>query len=156
MQKGWSATRVPFSPFHERGGAPSRPGQGVYLGSMGLPSDPIRPLLALNTKVVLLALTVAALTAAGVFFQKINGVRVGNVFLSGWILLATICFFPTFLITNKVFLMGGRVSVFIPLTAATYVFSMLIGRFYFRETVSSARWVGCALIIAGVAAIARG
>jgi uncharacterized membrane protein len=115
-----------------------------------------RPLLALNTKVVVLALTVAALTAAGTFFQKVNGVRVGHVFLSGWIVLATICFFPTFLITNKVFLMGGKMSVFVPLTAATYVLSMVAGRFYFGETVSWDKWLGCLLIVAGVGAIARG
>lgn len=123
---------------------------------MDLPSDPIRPFFTLNTKVVLLALTVAGLTATGTFFQKLNGVRVGNVFLSGWLVLATICFFPTFVITNKVFLMGGKMSVFVPLTAATYVLSMVAGRFYFREAVSWDKWLGCALIIAGVGTIARG
>lgn len=128
----------------------------MYLGIVNFPNDPMRSLLSLNAKVALLALAVAGLTAAGVFFQKLNGIRVGNVFLSGWLILATLCFFPTFVITNKVFLMGGKVSVFVPLTAATYVFSILIGRFYFREAVSSVRWTGCALIIAGVAAIARG
>jgi uncharacterized membrane protein len=121
-----------------------------------LPSDSIRPLVTLNTKVILLALTVAGLTAGGTFFQKLNGVRVGNLFVSGWLLLATVCFFPTFLITNKVFLMGGKMSVFVPLTAATYVLSMLAGRFYFREAVSWDKWLGCALIIAGVGTIARG
>ena len=109
-----------------------------------------------DTRVVLLGVLIAALTAAGTFFQKLNGVRVGNVWLSGWLVLATICFFPTFVITNKVFLMGGKVSVFVPATAATYVFSMLVGRFYFGEDVSYARWCGCALIMAGVATIARG
>jgi drug/metabolite transporter (DMT)-like permease len=123
---------------------------------VSLPNDPDRALLALNTKIVLLALSVAALTAAGTFFQKLNSVRLGSVFLSGWLVLATICFFPTFLITNKAFLMGGKISVFVPLTAATYVLSMLAGRFYFREVVSWDKWLGCALIIAGVGAIARG
>jgi len=109
-----------------------------------------------DTRVVLLGLCVAALTAAGTFFQKLNGVRVGNPWLSGWLILATICFFPTFVITNKVFLMGGKVSVFVPATAATYAFSMLTGRFYFGEDVSYGRWCGCGLILAGVATIARG
>ncbi len=126
------------------------------LGCVDLFNVTTRPLFALNVKVVVLALTVAALTAAGTFFQKINGVRMGHVVLSGWILLATFCFFPTFLITNKVFLMGGKMSVFVPLTAATYVFSMLAGRFYFGETLSWDKWCGCFLIIAGVGAIARG
>jgi drug/metabolite transporter (DMT)-like permease len=118
--------------------------------------DPPRALLTLDTKVALLGLCSAALTAAGTFFQKLNGVRAGNAFLSGWLILACICFFPTFVIANKVFLMGGRMSLFVPATAAAYVFSMLIGRFYFGEEVSLNRWFGCALIMAGVGAIARG
>jgi drug/metabolite transporter (DMT)-like permease len=47
-------------------------------------------------------------------------------------------------------------SVFVPVTATMYVLSMLLGRFYFGEAVSWASWIGCALIVAGVAAIARG
>jgi drug/metabolite transporter (DMT)-like permease len=119
-------------------------------------ADSTRSFLSPDARVVLLGLVIAALTAAGVFFQKVNGVRIGNPWLSGWLVLAAICFFPTFVITNKVFLMGGKVSVLVPATAATYVFSMLTGRYYFGEEVSNTRWFGCALIIAGVAAIARG
>jgi uncharacterized membrane protein len=141
----------PRSSGHWRNGRPM-----CMLGCVDLYDVTARPLVTLNTKVVVLALTVAALTAAGTFFQKINGVRVGHMFLSGWILLATFCFFPTFLITNKVFLMGGKMSVFVPLTAATYVFSMLAGRFYFGETLSWDKWFGCLLIILGVGTIARG
>jgi drug/metabolite transporter (DMT)-like permease len=118
--------------------------------------DSTRPFLTLGTKVALLGLCTAALTAAGIFFQKINGMRGGSLFVSGWLVLAIICFFPTFLIANKVFLMGGRMSLFVPATAMTYVFSMLAGRLYFGEEVSFARWVGCALIVAGVGVIARG
>jgi uncharacterized membrane protein len=118
--------------------------------------DSTRPLLTLDTKVVLLALCTAALTAAGVVFQKVNGLREGNVFLSGWLVLATACFFPTFLISNKVFLMGGKMSLYVPVTALTYVLSMLVGRFYFGEGISWGRWLGCALILAGIGAIALG
>jgi len=120
------------------------------------PVDQARSLLALDTKVILFGLCTAALTAAGTFFQKLNGVRFGNAFLSGWLLLAAICFFPTFIITNKVFLMGGRMSLFVPATAAAYVFSMLVGRYYFGEEVSYNRWFGCALIVVGVGVVARG
>ena len=119
-------------------------------------AEPTRSFLSFDAKVVVFGLVIAALNSAGTFFQKINGVRSGNPWLSGWLVLAAICFFPTFVITNKVFLMGGKVSVFVPAMAATYFFSMLLGRFYFGEDVSSTRWFGCALIIAGVAAIARG
>ena len=118
--------------------------------------DPPRTLLPSDTKVLLLGLCTAALMAAGTFFQKLNGVRAGNPFVSGWLVLSTVCFLPTFVIANKVFLMGGRMSLFVPATAATYVFSMLVGRFYFGEEVSYVRWGGCALIMVGVAIIARG
>jgi uncharacterized membrane protein len=123
---------------------------------MQSPVDHARPLLTLDTKVVLLGLCTAALTTAGTFFQKLNGVRIGNPVLSGWLVLATICFFPTFVITNKVFLMGGRMSLFVPATAAAYVFSMLVGRYSFGEEVSYNRWFGCALILVGVGVVARG
>ncbi len=119
--------------------------------------DQAKTLLSLDAKVFLLGLTNATLTTAGIFFQKINGTRAGNnAYLSWWLVLATTCFFPTFIITNKVFLMGGRMSLYVPATAATYLLSMLLGRYYFGETVSFARWFGCALIILGVGAIARG
>jgi drug/metabolite transporter (DMT)-like permease len=109
-----------------------------------------------STTVALLALATATLTAAGIFFQKLNGVRSGHPFVSGWLLLAVICFFPTFIITNKVFLLGGRMSVYVPVTASSYVLTMLAGRFYFHEVVSWDKWLGCGLILAGVAAIVRG
>lgn len=112
--------------------------------------------LTTETRVALYALATALLNSAGTFFQKLNGVRGGsNSFLTGWLLLATACYFPTFVLTNKAFLIGGKVSLFVPLTALTYVFSMLAGRFYFGELVSGGRWLGCALIVAGVGAIAR-
>jgi uncharacterized membrane protein len=123
---------------------------------IGEPGEPAKFLLSLDAKVILLALLTATLTAGGTFFQKLNGVRAGNAIISFWLVLATICFFPTFVITNKVFLMGGRMSLFVPITAATYFFSMLASRFYFQEDVSVARWFGCGLIVAGVTIIAHG
>jgi uncharacterized membrane protein len=112
--------------------------------------------LASDAEVAIWGLCTAALTAAGIFFQKLNGVRAGHPLLSPWLALAVICFFPTFLIANKIFLLGGRMSLFVPATAANYVFSMLISRYYFGEEVSYTRWFGCALIVAGVTAIAGG
>jgi uncharacterized membrane protein len=119
-----------------------------------MPLDESR--IVLDTKVVLLALLTATLTATGTLFQKLNGMRAGNsVWLSGWLILATMCFFPTFVITNKVFAMGGRISLFVPITAMSYVLSMMIGRFYFGEIVAWDKWLGCALIVAGIGVIVR-
>ena len=112
--------------------------------------------VASDAEVAVWGLCTAALTAAGIFFQKLNGVRSGHPLVSPWLALAVICFFPTFVIANKIFLMGGRMSLFVPVTAANYVFSMVVSRYYFGEEVSYTRWFGCALIVAGVTAIARG
>jgi hypothetical protein len=120
------------------------------------PLEPRGFTLTLDTKVLLLGLLTAALTAAGVFFQKLNGVRAGNAYVSPWLALAVACFFPTFIIGNKVFLMGGKMSLYILATSATYVFSIAIGRMCFGEGVSIGRWVGCGLIVIGVAVTARG
>jgi drug/metabolite transporter (DMT)-like permease len=122
----------------------------VPIGSGG------RTVLPSDTAVALLALCTAVLTAAGIFFQKLNGMREGGALVSWWLALSVACFFPTFVIANKVFLMGGKMSLFVPLTATTYVLSMLVGRFYFGESVSVVRWIGCGLILVGIGAIARG
>jgi drug/metabolite transporter (DMT)-like permease len=112
-------------------------------------------ILSPDGRVVLAGFAVAALTAAGNFFQKLNGIRGGNAFVSVWLVLATVCFFPTFVIANKVFLMGGRLSLFVPATATAYVFSMVVGRVCFDEPVAWDKWLGCLLILAGVAVIVR-
>jgi drug/metabolite transporter (DMT)-like permease len=113
-------------------------------------------LLSPDARVVLAGFGVAALTAAGNFFQKLNGVRGGNAFVSVWLVLATVCFFPTFVIANKVFLMGGKLSLFVPATATAYVFSVIVGKVCFDEPVDWDKWLGCLLILAGVAVLVRG
>jgi drug/metabolite transporter (DMT)-like permease len=123
--------------------------------AMQTPVDPAPQLLSPDTRVVLLGFCVAALTSAGNFFQKLNGVRGGNAYVSVWLLLATACFFPTYVIANKVFLMGGKLSLFVPATATAYVFSIIVGRLYFGEPVAWDKWFGCLLILAGVGTIVR-
>jgi drug/metabolite transporter (DMT)-like permease len=121
-------------------------------------SQPLLPpptLLGLDAKVVLLALVTAALTTAGLSLQKVNEVRGGGL-LSGWLVLAVVCFLPTFFITNLAFAIGGRISLYVPVTAAQYVLTLLAGRYLFHEAIAWDKWLGCALILAGVAAIARG
>lgn len=45
-------------------------------------------------------------------------------------------------------------SFALPLTAASYPLSALMARFYLREDVGTARWIGTLLITAGVAIVA--
>lgn len=118
--------------------------------------DHARALLSLDAKVVIFGLLNATLMTVGMCLQKLNGMRGGHPLWSGWLLLSLVCFAPTFPIANKVFLAGGRMSLFIPMGALSYVLAMLAGRFYFGEIVSMTKWAGCALILAGVTVTARG
>jgi drug/metabolite transporter (DMT)-like permease len=119
-------------------------------------TQPLPPpsVLGIDAKVVLLALATAALTTGGLFFQKLNEQRSGAL-ISGWIALSLVCFLPTFFITNLAFQLGGRMSLYVPVTAAQYVLTLLAGRYFFNEAVPWDKWLGCALILAGVGAIAR-
>ena len=47
-------------------------------------------------------------------------------------------------------------SFALPLTAASYPLAALLARFYLREEVGTARWIGTLLITAGVAIVALG
>ena len=98
----------------------------------------------------------AVLMALGLFFQKLNGTRGGNVWITPYLALATLAYFPTFIIGNKVFAIGGRMSLYVPVTAASYLISMVVGRMYFAEPVSPLRWVGGVVIILGVTLVASG
>jgi drug/metabolite transporter (DMT)-like permease len=111
--------------------------------------------ISTDTKVVALGVFNAVLMAAGTFFQKLNGVREGHIMISPWIVLATLCYMPTFFIGNWVYQMGGRLSVFVPLTALTYVLTLALGRFFFKESVNLTQVAGCVLILGGVALISR-
>jgi drug/metabolite transporter (DMT)-like permease len=53
-------------------------------------------------------------------------------------------------------LQGADLSFALPLTAASYPLATLLARFYLREDVGSARWLGILLITAGVAIVALG
>lgn len=53
-------------------------------------------------------------------------------------------------------LRGSDLSFALPLTAGSYPLAALLARFYLREEVGTARWIGTALITAGVAIVAFG
>lgn len=110
---------------------------------------------ALHVKVLLLAVLNAVLVTAGASFQKLNAVRSSNVVVSGWLIAAAACLVPTFFIGNVAFAIGGRMSHFVPVTAVTYVLSLVVGKVAFCEDVGTDKVVGCLLIVAGVALIAR-
>lgn len=53
------------------------------------------------------------------------------------------------LLTRMALLSLADLSFVLPLTATSYVFSTLLGRFFLSEQVSSGRWLGTALIFLG-------
>ncbi len=106
-----------------------------------------------DLKVILLAVLNACLITGGVGFQKLNAIRGGNPFFSGWIVGAFICLAPTFFIGNIAFVIGGRMSVFIPVISIHYVLIALMGHWLFDEGLAPQQVLGLGLIVAGVALI---
>ncbi len=74
---------------------------------------------------------------------------------SGWIwagLLLMIVHVGLYMLALK----GADLSLALPLTAAAYPLAALLARFYLREEVGTARWIGTLVITAGVAIVALG
>ena len=110
--------------------------------------------LSVDTKVVLLGILNALLITTGVVFQKF-ATRGGSVLGNAWTIAALAAYLPTFFIGNLAFAIGGRASVFVPVTALTYVLVTIAGKLLFGESVGAPNVAGIALIVAGVAFIAR-
>lgn len=112
-------------------------------------------MLSTHVKVILLSVLNAALVAGGGAFQRLNAERHGHPIWSGWMLLAIACLAPSFLVVTWAYSIGGKMSLFVPVTASGYVFSLLIARLGFREEVGWLDWLGCFVVIVGVAITAR-
>jgi drug/metabolite transporter (DMT)-like permease len=81
--------------------------------------------------------------------QALAGLR------NGWIgtgLLLLIIHIGLYMLALK----GSDLSFALPLTAAAYPLAALLARFYLREDVGTARWIGTLLITLGVAIVALG
>jgi uncharacterized membrane protein len=74
---------------------------------------------------------------------------------NGWI-VAGVVLLGLHLALYLLALRRADLSFALPLTAASYPLSALMARFYLREDVGTARWIGTLLIAAGVAIVALG
>ncbi len=72
---------------------------------------------------------------------------------NGWI-VAGVILLGLHLVLYLLALRRADLSFALPLTAASYPLSALLARFYLREDVGTARWIGTLLITAGVAIVA--
>ena len=74
---------------------------------------------------------------------------------NGWI-AAGVILLGLHLVLYLLALRHADLSFALPMTAASYPLSALLARFYLREDVGTARWIGTLLITAGVAIVALG
>jgi drug/metabolite transporter (DMT)-like permease len=74
---------------------------------------------------------------------------------NGWV-AAGIALLGVHLALYLLALRRADLSFALPLTAASYPLSALLARYYLREDVGTARWIGTLLIAAGVAIVALG
>jgi drug/metabolite transporter (DMT)-like permease len=114
---------------------------------------------------LIMLVAVVALTAGETLLSKgMKQVgRVGSgwtrqaaaVLRDGWI-GAGLCLLLIHLGLYMLALKGADLSFALPLTALSYPLAALLARFYLREDVGAARWIGTFLITVGVAVVAMG
>lgn len=108
-----------------------------------------------------LFLLAIATSAAGQFFLKMGALRLGKVNAINWSshlfgvfttpeLLTGLCFYGIGALAYILVLTRVNLSVAGPAAALIYIFSVLMGYFFFRETIPVNRAVGLGLIICGV------
>ena len=68
----------------------------------------------------------------------------------GWLVASAACLLPTFFIGSLAFSIGGKLSLFFPVTAIGYLFTQLVAQIAFRERTDAVSWLGVCLIVAGV------
>jgi len=73
----------------------------------------------------------------------------GDILTNWWLLASGICLISATIFWGYI-LKHFEFSVAYPLTAFSFVFGMLAAVFVFHENVSLMRWIGVALIVAGV------
>lgn len=105
---------------------------------------------------------IAILTSAtGQFLLKAGALKLGKVNASNWIghlfgvlmtpeLLAGLCCYGVGSVAYILLLTRVNLSVAGPSAALTYIFSVLVGYFFFREAIPLSRALGLGLIICGV------
>jgi drug/metabolite transporter (DMT)-like permease len=76
---------------------------------------------------------------------------VGN----GWVVSGAVLL-ALHLVLYATALAGADLSLVMPITAASYPLGALLARFFLHEEVNLARWLGTAIIAAGVAVVAWG
>ena len=118
----------------------------------------IQVLLIMLAAVVALALGETALAKGMKQTARVEGTWVElalAIMRNGWVLAGS----ALLVVHLGLYLLALRradLSFALPLTAASYLLSALLARFYLHEHVGTARWLGTFLITAGVAIVVLG
>lgn len=86
----------------------------------------------------------------GGIWAQVRGIVGNGHVLLGTLLMAS--YFGLYMLALK----WADFSFVLPLTAASYLFGLLLARFYLDETVTPARWIGTLIITAGVLVVGLG
>lgn len=117
----------------------------------------------LGIALIAILLLVSGQTLLKLGLNAIGGVRLFTgdalnsllgVFRTPWIILGFVCYGTSALLWLDV-LSKLDFSMAFPMVSLTYVFSLLIGRFIFHETVGVERILGVALILSGLFFVIR-
>jgi multidrug transporter EmrE-like cation transporter len=74
--------------------------------------------------------------------------------LNTWV-IAGICLLAIWMVTQLSLLSWADLSYVMPVTASSYILTAVLGAVALGETVSTAHWLGIALIFLGVAVVGR-
>jgi uncharacterized membrane protein len=112
-----------------------------------------------------LILAVVVLEVLGNFFLSVGMREVGRVvafsplpyllaLLNPWVAFGC-ALLAGWIIIQLILLNRADLSYVLPVTAVSYVLTVLMGEVFLREVVSTGRWAGVALITAGVIVVSR-
>jgi uncharacterized membrane protein len=79
---------------------------------------------------------------------------IASALLSPWVLLG-VAFQATFFAMYLTLLSRAEVSKVLPMTAIDYIVVVFLAQMVLGEAVTSARWIGVALIVVGVTLVSR-
>jgi uncharacterized membrane protein len=129
----------------------------------GAPVPRVKPGLHLKTVVLTLVLIFA--NVAGNFSLTWGMRRTGPGVLASplgyitalfdpWVALG-VCLLLVWMFSQMALLSWADLSYVLPVTSAGYVLAAIAGRLFLEERISTARWIGVALIMTGVVLVGR-
>jgi undecaprenyl phosphate-alpha-L-ara4N flippase subunit ArnE len=115
-------------------------------------------------KTIILTISQCLLLAGGQVCFKLAVQKIGkfsfsmsyfsDLLINGWLYASAVLLISATILWGYI-LKHFEFSIAYPLTAVAYIFGILAAIFIFGETVSVTRWIGVALIMLGVAFIAK-